>query len=326
MSVPTLDPPEQPEKPSGGMLGPVNSVMGTIFDEVATETPGEPTTPPEEPGDETPPEGGTEPEPTGGDPETPPAGGEEDAPTGGDEGDQPPAPAEVRPEPPVVTADDKVLVEQIGELSEKLDDRFTESFRQQAVEQAQEDYPQYIEMLNMHPLELVGQELPPIDGTDDDVVFRTAEEVKAWQEAVKVILQRELETAVEQKQLESAEVLDVVHASIEMFRDNPDIVPGSKSYNKELAARFAKLAEPYALKMNNKLTGYSIPVQGLIDQVRAQIKAEASGTTPPAKKAAPGAPAAKPQAGIPAKAGASGEGEEDYSPMWGALGIGSVPI
>lgn len=206
-----------------------------------------------------------------------------------------------------------------------LDDKFTESFQQQAVEQAQEDYPHYIERLNMHPLELVGKELPAIDGSDENVVLRTAEEVAQWQEAVKVILQRELEASVEAKQQESAEVLDVIHASIELFRDNPDLVPGSKSYNKELASRFVKLAEPYALKLNGKLAGYSIPVQGLVNQVRAQVKAGATApaATPPAKKAAP---AHRPQAGVPSKAGKSGEGEEDFTPMWNALGITDVPI
>lgn len=321
MSVPTLDP---SEAAGPSLLGPVNTVMGAIFDAVEEETPATPA----EPGAETPPAAGTEPETPAEGAEPPAAGAEPVEPAEGAEGEPAaPAAAEVRPEPPVVTADDKVLVEQIGGLTEKLEERFTASFQQQAVEEAKADYPHYIELLNMHPLELIGKDLPSIDGTDNDVAFRTAEEIKDYQEAVKVILQRELEASVEQKRQESAEILDVVHASIELFRDNPDLVPGSKSYNKELATRFVKLAEPYALKMNGKLTGYSIPVQGLVDQVRAQVKAAAAAApaaTPPAKKAA--APAARPQAGIPAKAGASGEGEEDFTPMWNALGISNVPI
>lgn len=320
MSVPTLDP---SESPAGGMLGPVNSVMGAIFDMGKEE---EVETPPEA-GDETPPAAGEEPPAAGEDAEPPAAGEEPPAGTEGTEG-APAAPAApVQPAPAVVGADDKVLVQQIGELSEKLEERFEASFRQQAVEQAQQDYPHYIEKLNMHPLELVGKELPAIDGSDETITPRTAEEVREWQEAVKVILGRELEASVAEKQAESAEVLDVVHSSIELLRDNPDIVPGSKSYNKELAKRFIKLAEPYALKMNDKLTGFSIPMQGLLNQVRAQVQAEtkagAAGGTPPAKKAAP---AAKPQAGIPSAAGTSGDAAEDYSAMWGALGIKNAPI
>jgi hypothetical protein len=316
MSVPTLD---GPEKGGDPMLGPVSSVMGAIFDSVSDETP---ETPADE-GAETPPETGAEPDEAGGDTGEPEVPGTPAEGTGEAEGEPAADEAPVRSAPPVVTVDDQAVVERFNEISEALDERFTESFEQQAVEQAQEDYPQYIEMLQMHPLELVGKDLPSIDGSDDPIVLRSAAEVEQWQGAVKTILQRELEDIVQQKQQESNEVLDVVHASIELFKDNPDLYPGSKSYNKEMASQFIKLAEPYALKMNGKLTGWSIPVQGLVDQVRAQVKAKQPAGTPPAKKAAP---AHKPQGGIPSKAGESGAGEVDYSPMWGALGIKNVPI
>jgi hypothetical protein len=293
--------------------------MGAIFDSVAAENP---ETPAEE-GAETPPEGEEQPPETGGDPGEPevPDTPAEGAPAA--EGEPAAETPPVRSAPPVVTVDDKALVEQVGSLAEALDERFNASFEQQAVEQAQEDYPHYIEALQMHPLELVGKELPSIDGSDENVVLRSAAEVEQWQGAVKTILQRQLEADVLEKQQESSEILDVVHASIQLFQDNPDLIPGSRSYDKELASQFVKLAEPYALKMNGKLTGYSIPVQGLVDKVRAQVNAKQPASTPPAKKAAPGH---KPQGGIPSKAGASGEGEVDYSPMWGALGIKNVPI
>lgn len=211
-------------------------------------------------------------------------------------------------------------------MAEALEERFTSTFEQQAITQAQEDYPQYIELLQLHPLELVGKELPSIDGSDGTITLRSADEIKQWQEAVQTILQREMEASVEQRRQDSNEVLDVVHASIQMFQDNPDLVPGSKSYNKELAVQFVKTAEPYALRMNGKLTGYSIPVQGLIDQTRAQVAARATAApAAPAKKAA-AAPAKRPQAGITSKAGASGADGEDFAPMWKALGINSAPI
>lgn len=210
-------------------------------------------------------------------------------------------------------------------MAEALETRFTESFQSAAIAQAQEDYPHYIERLQMHPLELVGKELPAIDGSDQPVTFRTAQEVEQWQGAVRTILQRELEATVAERMQESNEVLDVVHSSIEMFRANPDLVPGTKNYNQRLAAEFVRIAEPYALRMNGKLTGYSIPVQGLIDRVRAQVSAAPAAPAAPAKKTA-AAPAAKPQAGIPSKAGAGGGQGEDYSPMWKALGIDSAPI
>ncbi len=210
-------------------------------------------------------------------------------------------------------------------MSEALETRFTQSFQQQAIAEAQENYPHYIEKLQMHPLELVGKELPSIDGSDEPLTFRTPEEVAQWQEAVKVILQREMESSVVDRQNETNEILDVVHSSIQMFQANPDLVPGTKGYNKELAIQFTKLAEPYALRMNGKLTGYSIPVQGLIDRVRAQVSAKPA-AAPASTPAKPAPPASKPQAGIPSKAGGGGGKEEDFSPMWKALGITNAPI
>lgn len=209
-------------------------------------------------------------------------------------------------------------------MGEALEERFTKSFEQQAVTQAEQDYPEYIGALKMHPLELVGKELPPIDGSEQNIVLRTAQEVEQWQGAVRTILKRELDAAVQQHRQDSNEVLDVVHGTIQMFQANPDLVPGTKGYNKALASEFLRIAEPYALRMNGKLTGYSIPVQGLIDRVRAQVTAAAPAA--PAAPAKPAAPVSKPQAGIPSKAGASGEGAEDYSPMWAALGIKNMPI
>jgi hypothetical protein len=318
------DTPKGPVDAAGGLLGPVNSVMGAIFDSV--ETP-----PAEEPpatGEPAAPAAGTEPPAAGTEPPAP-AAPEAPAPAGppGEEaaaGTEEPA-TPVRSAPPVVTAADKPFVEQFGKIGEALETRFTESFQAEAVAQAQEEYPEYLNALKMHPLELVGKELPPIDGSDQNVVLRSADEVAQWQGAVKTILQRELEANVAQRQQDSNEVLDVVQASIDMFRENPDMVPGGPSYNKALVSEFLRVAEPYALRMDGKLTGYSIPVQGLIDRVRASVAAKpaAAPAAAPAKK---GAPAAKPQAGVPSKAGSSGGDAEDFSPMWQALGIQNMPI
>lgn len=304
----------------GGLLSPVNSVMGAIFDSVVDP----PAEPPAETGAPAAPETGAEPPATGAPPAAPavpaapaPAG---DAPPAAE---QPPAP--VQSAPPVVTVDDKVVVEQFGKIGEALEARFTTSFEQQAVAEAEDTYPEYINALKMHPLELVGKELPPIDGSGNNVVLRTAQDVEQWQGAVRTILKRELDAAVQQRRQDSNEVLDVVHGSIQMFQANPDLVPGAKSYNKALAVEFLRIAEPYALRMNGKLTGYSIPVQGLVDRVRAQVTAAAA-AAPGSPAAPPKAPAPKPQAGIPSTAGASGNNAEDYSPMWAALGIKNMPI
>ena len=227
-------------------------------------------------------------------------------------------------EKPPVTQQTQQIVQQLGNLSNRLEERFVEQYQESAIEQAQVDYPHYIEKLEMHPLELVGVELPPIDGRDENIILRTPAEVKDWQDAVRTILQREIRTAVQTSREEYDTVLNTLHSSIELFQNNPDLVPNTPTFNKELADRFVELAQPYALTLNGKLAGYSIPVQGLVDQVRQQIarNAPAKPVAQPAKKAA----RSRPQGGIPSKAGASGADEEDFSPMWKALGIDNMPV
>lgn len=130
---------------------------------------------------------------------------------------------------------------------------------------------------------------------------------------------------------DNQQFLDTVHASIKLFQDNLDLIPTSKSFDKDLAERFVKLAEPYELRVEGKLQGYAIPVQPLVDQLRTQLAAERAAAAPPAAAAAPaaGAPAATPtdppQAGIPSKAGSSAEVEE-YSTLFGTIGLPNLRI
>lgn len=196
------------------------------------------------------------------------------------------------------------------------------------VEQFQEEYSHYTDLLDLHPMELVGKEVPPLDGSEQSVVFRTTAEAKEYQDAVKTVIGRMMRSEVEQMREADEEVITVVHNSIELFQSNPDLVPGAKSFNRELADQVMSLVEPYALRMDGKLTGFSIDIQGIIDQTRGRLK-QAGAAAPaaaPAKKAAARRPAPAPQGGIASKAGTSGGQEEDFSPMWAALGINSMPV
>jgi hypothetical protein len=146
---------------------------------------------------------------------------------------------------------------------------------------------------------------------------------------------------------ENADFLNTVHASIALFQNNPDLVPGTAEFDQDLANRFAQLAAPYELRVEGKLQGYSIPVQPIIEQLRSHIaterqaKAESSAAvgssgSPAAAGAAastPAAPAAvsapapvdPPQAGITSKAG-SGEHAEDFSALFGTIGLPNLQI
>ena len=66
--------------------------------------------------------------------------------------------------------------------------------------------------------------------------------------------------------------MEVLHNSIELFRGNPDIVPHTKQFDKELADRFAVLIKPYAIKTQaDKTAGWSIDVRPLLKTAREQL-------------------------------------------------------
>jgi hypothetical protein len=135
---------------------------------------------------------------------------------------------------------------------------------------------------------------------------------------------------------EQSDFLTTIHSSIDLFKDNRDLIPGTKDFDVELANRFVALATPYELSADGKLQGYTIPVQPLVDQIRDQLAKERAAAPPAAAPAAAAAstpaaaatkpPADPPQAGIPSKAGNSAEQGEDFSTLWGTLGLPNITI
>lgn len=228
--------------------------------------------------------------------------------------------------PPVV-ADSAHYAEQFNRVSEALDQRFLENHQQVALEGIREDYGHYIDRLEMHPMELLGVELPPIDGSDKAVSFNTVQDVRDWQEAVQTVLRRDVQARVDALSEEDQDVRSVIQDSIQLFVNNPDLNPKSSGFNKALADEVARIARPYALKMDGKLTGYSIPIQGIVDQVRAS---QANRATPaaasPALDKKPAKPAERPQAGVQSRAGTSQEGSNEADIFWGLYGINQSPV
>lgn len=190
------------------------------------------------------------------------------------------------------------------------------------------EYPKYFEALDKHPRLLVGQTVPSATGEGDEVL-RDSQDAKEWQEAVKQQLVTEVHDRAQRLLEDNSDFLTTIHASIELFQNNNDLVPGTKEFDRELADRFVALAKPYELRVEEKLQGYSIPVQPIIDSLRSALKAERAAKPAAAAPAAaaPAKPAgAAPQAGITSKAGTSGEDAEDFSTLFGTLGLPGLRI
>jgi hypothetical protein len=231
--------------------------------------------------------------------------------------------------------DAAVIAPKLAELSTALEERTTQSYQAAALEEVQTEHAQYFEALKQHPRLLVGTQVPAI-GKEGMETLRDTNDAREWQEAVKTILVQEINDRAGRQMEESSDFLTTVHASIELFTKNPDLIPNTKGFDRDLADRFATLAKPYELRVDGKLQGYSIPVQPIIDNLRTTLAARrttATKTAPPASStsSAGGAPAQPaqtvdpPQAGIASKAGNSGE-KEDFSTLFGTIGLPNLQI
>lgn len=182
---------------------------------------------------------------------------------------------------------------------------------------------------------LVGQEVPALQGEGMETL-RDAADAREWQEAVKQLLTDEVTERATVKMEETKGIIDTVHQSIELFTKNPDMVPGTRQFDRQLADRFAATVKPYELRVDGKLHGYTIPVQPLVEQLRASLAAEraSAGTGAPAAATKPaaargGAQATTdepPQRGIGTKAGSSSEEPDDFSTLFGTLGLPNLKI
>lgn len=227
--------------------------------------------------------------------------------------------------------DAAVIAPKLAELSTALEERTTQSYQAAALEEVREEHAQYFTALNQHPRLLVGQQVPAI-GKEGMETLRDTNDAREWQEAVKTILVQEINDRAGRQMEESSDFLTTVHASIELFTKNPDLIPNTKGFDRDLADRFATLAKPYELRVDGKLQGYSVPVQPLVETLRSQLVAERSAATAPAATPpAAGAPkqtksADPPQAGIPSKSGNGGAGAEDFSTLFGTIGLPNIQI
>lgn len=167
----------------------------------------------------------------------------------------------------------------------------------------------------------MGQEVPSLKGEGMERLKDSAD-ARDWQEAVKQQLAAEVQSRVTARGEEFRDTFETIHSSIDLFRNNHDLIPYTKQFNKELADRFAGLAKDYELRSNGKLVGYSVPVQPLINQLRTQLASQAKPAAAPAQPSARQQQAATqarqedgrwdgPQAGIGSKAGRSGNATDD---------------
>lgn len=214
-------------------------------------------------------------------------------------------------------------------------------------EEVKTEYAKYFDAINEHPRNLVGLDVPSLREGVETERLRDSSDAKDWQDAVKQALANEMNDRVSRRVDASSGEIARTHDVIELFEKNPELTPGTKQFDVELARRFGSLAQPYMQKNEaGKVVGFTIPVAPMLARVKTDLAAErAKATAAPAAPAAPSPqatraaeqprtpagqfappPAASPQAGIPSSAGSSGAGGEDFSTLFGTIGLPNLRI
>jgi hypothetical protein len=220
------------------------------------------------------------------------------------------------------------VVAKLGTLNEAIEENVTKAYEQQAYLAVQEQHSQYFAALEKHPRMLVGTQVPAI-GKEGSETLKDSADAKEWQEAVRSLLVAEIKAKAREQMDGAKDYLETVHASVDLFKNNKDLIPGTPGFNKGLADAFAAMAQPYEVRVNGRLHGYSIPVQPLIETLRKQ-QAPSPSPVPEVPAGAPAAarppaPVEPPQAAIPSKAGNSSE-KEDFSTLFGTIGLPHLQI
>ena len=212
-------------------------------------------------------------------------------------------------------------------------ERAEESYRARALEEIRSEVaPEFLQALDQHPRMLVGDQVPSLKRQGETEILRDSNDAKDWQDGLRHMIALQVSQRAAGYAEESKPLISTIQSSVELFRRNPDIVPGTKEFDPELATRFINMAKSYEHREGDKMFGYRVDVQPLVANIREQLKTErAARPAQPSTQTARQTQAANqsrdqgtgrfdaPQAGIPSRAGMSGEDAEDFTAFWSTL-------
>ena len=215
-------------------------------------------------------------------------------------------------------------------------DNFEDSFRRAAIADIQADIdPGFIELAQTPAVRLVGREVPNLHG-EGNTKLLTSDDAARYQRDLVGLVEAEVRDKIKVMRQDSQPMRTVIAESFLMFENNPDLIPGTKDFDPELAALVVEQLKSYELKTPKGVIGYQdVNVQPLINSIRATLAKGrgASGATAAARQAAARAAAAAqpreedgkfsaPQGGVLSKANMSGgDDSEDFSAFWSASGV-----
>jgi hypothetical protein len=205
----------------------------------------------------------------------------------------------------------------------------------EAVDYVRTEYKGYVDLLDEPARVLVGTQVPSLKDPQKMETLRDVADVESYQDAVRKTLGKVVQEQISRNQDDTRGTMEMLTRSAELFQNNPDLIPGTKTFDKELADQFVAMAKDFEVELDGKVIGYSVPVQSFITNIRTRLVAQRAAAaaaqpsaqqqqaanqprTPAGQFTTP--PANQPQAAIPNKAAGGGAQGEDLSTLFGTLG------
>ena len=204
------------------------------------------------------------------------------------------------------------------------------ALRMQAIEEIRNDIePSLLEAINVHPRLLIGDTVPSVKAGGAPEVLKTSEDARDWQEAVRGIITEQVTNRTSALMNDARPLLGTLQDSVNLFRSNRDLIPGTAEYNPQLAKQFIEMTKAYLFVADGKPLGWRVDVQPILDSIRQSLGAAAPTARQEQVASQPRATDGKwdaPQAGIPSRTGSSGAEEEDYSAFWKTVGMSDMNL
>src|SRR5690606_33470630 len=209
----------------------------------------------------------------------------------------------------------------LGDANIKIASTIQESFKAQTQQEVMREVStDLINALQTAPRLLVGEKVPSLKNKGEVEIIRDSQDAREWQETARGLLDAEVNSRLASRMQDAMPILSTLQDSILLFQSNPDLNPSKNTFDKELADRVMEIAKSYEHRVGGKLFGFHVNLQPIINSTREQLAKE-RGTQQGLSQAQRQQQAASqtrneqgqftnpeaPQAGIPSKAGATGE-------------------
>ena len=233
------------------------------------------------------------------------------------------------------------VLPQLSVASKQITERVEATYRAQARQEVMNDIePRFLEVLKTPSRLLAGEQVPSLKQKGQMETLRDSADAEDYKKTLQYLVDTEIDDLAQAKVNEIKPMMSVVQDSIQMFQSNPDLMPGTKQFDKELADQVAAVGKAYELRVDGKLYGYNVPMQPIINQLRTQLSTARGATGEQSAQAQREAQARRaaeqerneagqfqgPQGGIQSKSGMTGDSGEDWSTFWNGVGMPGLNV